>query len=100
MRRGLPAPTRDLPAPSLPLFGRARRGPIASPRAAPGQIFGAAHLASLCLVFAGIMLRQAVLVLALVAAAFASDVVILTESNFDEVVKGNNFVLVEFFAPW
>ena len=46
------------------------------------------------------MLRLTVLVLALVAAAFASDVVILTESNFDEVVKGNNFVLVEFFAPW
>jgi thioredoxin-like negative regulator of GroEL len=28
------------------------------------------------------------------------DVIILTEANFDEVIKNNKFVLVEFYAPW
>lgn len=28
------------------------------------------------------------------------DVVVLTEKNFDEVINGNQFVLVEFYAPW
>lgn len=42
-----------------------------------------------------------VLALALLAcAAQASDVVILTTENFDDVIKNNAFVLVEFFAPW
>jgi protein disulfide-isomerase A1 len=42
-----------------------------------------------------------VLMLALVAcAAQASDVVVLTNDNFDEVLNNNAFVLVEFFAPW
>jgi hypothetical protein len=41
------------------------------------------------------------LVLALAAMAVvaqASDVVVLTSSNFDEVIKSNDFVLVEFFV--
>ncbi len=46
------------------------------------------------------MFRLALAVLALVACAAASDVVILTESNFDETIKNNPNVLVEFFAPW
>lgn len=37
-------------------------------------------------------------VLLLVSAAFASDVVILDESNFDQVVDGSKNVLVEFFG--
>lgn len=28
------------------------------------------------------------------------DVVVLTSKNFDEVVKGSKFALVEFYAPW
>lgn len=40
-----------------------------------------------------------VLALALLAcAAQASDVVILTTENFDDVIKNNAFVLVEFFV--
>ena len=40
-----------------------------------------------------------VLMLALVAcAAQASDVVVLTNDNFDEVLNNNAFVLVEFFV--
>ena len=29
-----------------------------------------------------------------------SDVVILTDSNFDSVVNGDKHVLVKFYAPW
>jgi protein disulfide-isomerase A1 len=36
---------------------------------------------------------------AFLALAFASDVLILTDENFDEQIKDSN-VLVEFFAPW
>ena len=41
-------------------------------------------------------------VLLAVAAVSAEgdDVVILTEANFDNTLKDNEFVLVEFFAPW
>jgi thiol-disulfide isomerase/thioredoxin len=28
------------------------------------------------------------------------DVIVLTEDNFDQVMKDNRFVLVEFYAPW
>jgi hypothetical protein len=45
-------------------------------------------------------MRGFVLLAALVAAAFASDVVVLTDKNFDETIKNNEYVLVEFFAPW
>ena len=30
----------------------------------------------------------------------ADDVVVLTAENFDETIKENNLVLVEFYAPW
>eukprot|EP00048_Salpingoeca_helianthica_P014482 m.221898 g.221898 ORF g.221898 m.221898 type:complete len:493 (-) comp15909_c0_seq1:191-1669(-) len=44
------------------------------------------------------------LVLALVAAVCAFEleegVIVGTDSNFDEIIKGNDFVLVEFYAPW
>jgi uncharacterized membrane protein len=44
----------------------------------------------------------AALVAVVLAAEPAVDaaVVALTEASFDGVVKGNEFVLVEFFAPW
>lgn len=28
------------------------------------------------------------------------DVIVLTESNFDEVVNAADLILVEFYAPW
>jgi protein disulfide-isomerase A1 len=34
------------------------------------------------------------------SSAFAGEVVVLTSENFDEVVNNNDFVLVEFYAPW
>jgi hypothetical protein len=41
-----------------------------------------------------------VVLLALTAAAFASDVVDLTTDNFDSTLKNSDLALVEFFAPW
>jgi len=46
------------------------------------------------------------LLLALVAVAFSADiteeddVLVLTTSNFDGAIKDNQYVLVEFYAPW
>jgi len=42
----------------------------------------------------------AVALYALTWVARADDVVVLTDSNFDEFVKENDKVLVEFYAPW
>ncbi|TBU32775.1 disulfide isomerase [Dichomitus squalens] len=39
-------------------------------------------------------------VLAFVQAVLASDVLDLTNTNFDSVVKPESLILVEFFAPW
>jgi len=41
-----------------------------------------------------------VVLLALTAAAFASDVLDLTTDNFDSTLKNSDLALVEFFAPW
>jgi protein disulfide isomerase len=38
--------------------------------------------------------------LAFVCAEDASDVVVLTGDNFDSIISGNDFVFVEFYAPW
>ena len=38
--------------------------------------------------------------LSLVVAAFASDVIELTDSDFEAGVSGKDIMLVEFFAPW
>ena len=29
-----------------------------------------------------------------------SDVIVLTEENFDEIVPSEDFIIVEFYAPW
>lgn len=42
----------------------------------------------------------AVTLYALTWVARADDVVVLTDANFDEFVKNNDKVLVEFYAPW
>lgn len=38
--------------------------------------------------------------LAFVQAVLASDVIDLTNANFDSVVNPESLILVEFFAPW
>jgi len=42
----------------------------------------------------------AVALYALTWVARADDVVVLTDANFDEFIKNNDKVLVEFYAPW
>jgi protein disulfide-isomerase A1 len=49
---------------------------------------------------------KAILICSLIALAFATDiteeddVLVLTTSNFDGALKDNQYVLVEFYAPW
>jgi protein disulfide-isomerase A1 len=45
-------------------------------------------------------LLVAVCVLACYAFETEDDVIVGTEANFDDVLKANQFVLVEFYAPW
>ncbi|KAL2231285.1 protein disulfide-isomerase like 2-1 [Sesamum indicum] len=47
-----------------------------------------------------ICLAVATLALLLVASAFADDVVVLTEENFEKEVGKDRGALVEFYAPW
>ncbi|KAK4406743.1 protein disulfide-isomerase like 2-1, partial [Sesamum angolense] len=47
-----------------------------------------------------ICLPVATLALLLVASAFADDVVVLTEENFEKEVGKDRGALVEFYAPW
>lgn len=46
------------------------------------------------------LLRFISLFAAVVAVALTSDVIVLHDSDFDDVVKQHDIVLVEFFAPW
>ena len=46
------------------------------------------------------MMRAILLVCLVVACAFASDVIDAKDSDFESIVKSNDFVLMEFYAPW
>lgn len=46
------------------------------------------------------LLASTLLILALTSDVHGSDVVELTEATFDDAIEDNEFVLVEFFAPW
>jgi len=47
-----------------------------------------------------IMKSLILLLIALVGLAYCSDVIELTDANFDQNLKEHDVVLVEFFAPW
>ena len=48
------------------------------------------------------ILTFALLALIAITACFAAeeDVIVLTDANFDEIVNKEEFILIEFYAPW
>ena len=46
------------------------------------------------------MIISTILIPLFASAVFGSDVIELGDTNFDDGVKGEEIMLVEFFAPW
>ena len=46
------------------------------------------------------MIKFFPLILLFVGSALCSDVIELTDSNFDNTIKDKDILLIEFYAPW